>query len=206
MSRSTVTAALFTGVTAAAVGLSALLLSATGPQAAPAAAATAPAPAYSVPALAEELAPGADLTVAQADALTLAADRVCEGLTAEVPVMVLADTLVTQQGLSDEEARDFVHAAAAGHCARPDGQPAAVSPSVAPRPAAPVSAPAPEPAEAPAPAPVAPEVPVPAAPVPGGVDCGGQYAPPNAWCSAPDVPEEDVQHQLPEETLGRVIG
>jgi len=59
---------------------------------------------------------GTDFTQAQVDEILLAADRVCEGITAGVPVVVMADTLVQTQGIGDEAARDFVNLAATTRC------------------------------------------------------------------------------------------
>jgi hypothetical protein len=59
---------------------------------------------------------GVDLPADHAAELLLAADRVCEGITAEVPVVDMADALVRDLGLTDEEARHFVNTAAMVHC------------------------------------------------------------------------------------------
>lgn len=63
------------------------------------------------------LAPGTHFAPEHADALLAAADRVCEGVTAEVPVVDMANALAESLGLTDEEARDFVNTAATVHCA-----------------------------------------------------------------------------------------
>lgn len=55
-------------------------------------------------------------TPAQLTELNYAADRVCEGLTANVPLMVLADTVSAEQGLTDEQAHDFVAEVALERC------------------------------------------------------------------------------------------
>jgi hypothetical protein len=54
------------------------------------------------------LAPGSDFTEEQARDLTSWAFKVCEGITAEVPVVDMADVLVREVGMTDAEARDFV--------------------------------------------------------------------------------------------------
>jgi hypothetical protein len=54
-----------------------------------------------------------------AEELSLAADRVCEGITAGVPVMVMADTAAAQLALTDEEARHLVNTAAVTRCVTP---------------------------------------------------------------------------------------
>jgi Protein of unknown function (DUF732) len=64
------------------------------------------------------LAPGTELEPGQAAALVEAADRVCEGVTAAVPVVVMADTVAADLGLSDTEARHLVNTAATTRCAR----------------------------------------------------------------------------------------
>jgi hypothetical protein len=78
---------------------------------------TAPAPAADAFLMAL-VGPGTEVP-ANAEELLLAADRVCEGVTAEVPVMVTADTLAAELGLTDEEARHLVNTAAVTHCAAP---------------------------------------------------------------------------------------
>lgn len=62
------------------------------------------------------LAPGTDFAPEQAQELTYAADRVCEGQTAEVPVPVMVDTLVRDQGMTLDEATHFVNTALSVHC------------------------------------------------------------------------------------------
>jgi hypothetical protein len=59
---------------------------------------------------------GTDFTPGMLTEVRAAADRVCEGVTAGVPVMVMADTLAVEQGLTDPEARHFVNQAALGYC------------------------------------------------------------------------------------------
>jgi hypothetical protein len=61
--------------------------------------------------------PGTDLTEGQAAELIAAADRVCEGFTAGVPVAVMSTTLMTELSLTGEEARHLVNTAAVLHCA-----------------------------------------------------------------------------------------
>lgn len=61
--------------------------------------------------------PDTDLTVDQAREVVSTANRVCDGLTAGVP-MVEFTFVLAEQGLTDTEARAFVTAvAASGHCA-----------------------------------------------------------------------------------------
>lgn len=57
------------------------------------------------------------LSVGQLGAIEVAADQICEGLTAEVPVMVMADQLVRDQGMTDQQARAFVNEVATERCA-----------------------------------------------------------------------------------------
>lgn len=76
------------------------------------AAATVEAPAP----LLVALAPASDFTPEHAAVLVEAADRVCEGATAGVPVVEMADRLVVELSLTDEEARTFVNTAATVHC------------------------------------------------------------------------------------------
>jgi hypothetical protein len=60
--------------------------------------------------------PGTDLTLDQAREVVLAADRVCDGMTAGVPLMDMADTLTVDLGLTDTEAHAFVRSAAQVNC------------------------------------------------------------------------------------------
>lgn len=53
---------------------------------------------------------------ANAEDLSLAADRVCEGVTAEVPVVVMADAIAAEFSVDDEQAREFVNLAATVRC------------------------------------------------------------------------------------------
>lgn len=116
MTRTIATAAALLALIGAAVALIAALLMPN-----PASAVSAPAP---VPATATgeldgflaALAPSTDLSPEQAADLLAAADLVCEGVTAEVPVMVMADTLAADLGLTDEEARHLVNTAATVYC------------------------------------------------------------------------------------------
>jgi hypothetical protein len=62
------------------------------------------------------LAPDQDLTEAQATEVLLAADRVCEGMQAGVPLMDMAIEVQASQGLTGVEAHDFVKRAAQAHC------------------------------------------------------------------------------------------
>lgn len=122
MSRhATVTALLFTAV-AAAFGLLAAVLMPAGPaqavQERPAAAAAAEAQAPAAapdPFLVALMGPGTGIP-ANAEELLAAADRVCGGIAAEVPVMVMADALTVELSLTDEEARHFVNTAATVRC------------------------------------------------------------------------------------------
>lgn len=61
--------------------------------------------------------PATDVVPEQALELVYAAHRVCEAITAEVPVIVMADTLVVDHGLTDTEARDFIALAGQLYCA-----------------------------------------------------------------------------------------
>jgi hypothetical protein len=60
--------------------------------------------------------PATELTLDQAREVIAAADRVCEGMTAGVPLMDMADALTVDLGLTDTEAHDFVKAAAQLNC------------------------------------------------------------------------------------------
>lgn len=114
------TAAAFALVVAGFAILANLLL----PADAPAAVAEAPAvvavetPAPAVDPLLAALAPSTDLAPEQAARLLDAADRVCEGLTAGVPVAIMSTDLMHDLSLTGEEARDLVNTAALIHCAR----------------------------------------------------------------------------------------
>jgi hypothetical protein len=78
------------------------------------------APAVEAPALDEDpflLALLGDAGLPEnAEELLLAADRVCEGVTAEVPVVVMADTVAAEFSVDDEQAREFVNLAATIRC------------------------------------------------------------------------------------------
>ncbi len=125
MSRTARTAAALLILAAALAGLVALLMPS------PAAhAAQEPAPAtWQADTAAEPadaflaaLAPATDLSPAQAAALTEAADRVCEGLTAQVDLLTMQNALTAAPlpglngPLTDEEARHLVNTAAVVHC------------------------------------------------------------------------------------------
>jgi hypothetical protein len=56
------------------------------------------------------------LSGAEQSQVEAAADRVCEGVTGQVPVMGMADTLVEEQGMTDEQARAFVNEVAVQRC------------------------------------------------------------------------------------------
>lgn len=62
------------------------------------------------------LAPSTELTDTQVLSMLEVADLICEGMTAGVPLMNMADSLVWNQGLTDEEAHDFVRTVAQTHC------------------------------------------------------------------------------------------
>jgi hypothetical protein len=62
------------------------------------------------------LGPDTDASPERVVELLLAADRVCEGFTAEVPVVDLADTVAEELSLTDEEARAFVNTAGTVRC------------------------------------------------------------------------------------------
>lgn len=62
------------------------------------------------------LVPDADLSTDQLEQVSLVADQICEGITAGVPLMNMADSLVWNQGLTDTEAHDFVREVAQTHC------------------------------------------------------------------------------------------
>lgn len=97
---------------AAAVGAIGFLLMPNPPAraASPASGPVAAAPDLSTPG-AEPLTPG------QEAAASAAADRVCEGLTAGVPVTTMETTVAAEGGMSLPAAHDWV-AAAAARCAR----------------------------------------------------------------------------------------
>jgi len=86
----------------------------------PAPAVVEPAPVVEAPALADDPFLGALLGDAglpeNAEELSLAADRVCEGFTAEVPLVVMADTIAVEFGVDDEQAREFVNLAGTIRC------------------------------------------------------------------------------------------
>lgn len=69
------------------------------------------------PFLVELVGPGTDLAPAQAAALLAAADTVCEGFTAGVPVAIMSTTLMNDLNITGTEARDLVNLAATTHCA-----------------------------------------------------------------------------------------
>jgi hypothetical protein len=60
--------------------------------------------------------PATGYTPEQAAELVLAAHRVCEGSTAGVPVVDMATVLTVDHGLTDDEARAFIAAAADAYC------------------------------------------------------------------------------------------
>lgn len=131
MTRAATTSVLTALLLAAFAGLAVLLLpasagavTATDHGQPPVVAATALPPGAVAPAqadapdafLAALLGPATDLAPGQAETLTAAADRVCEGFTAGVPVVVMADRLSAELGLTDEEARHLVNTAGTVHC------------------------------------------------------------------------------------------
>jgi uncharacterized protein involved in copper resistance len=69
-------------------------------------------PAPAVDPVIEQLMPGTEVTPERAQQLAEAADRVCEGVAAQVPVVDMAATLSADLGLDDTEARTFVAVAA----------------------------------------------------------------------------------------------
>ncbi len=124
MRRHATTLVLFAAVVGALAALAALLLPAAAgatvpthrPQEvrlAPAVHATTPQPDAFLVAL---VGPGTDLAPGQAEELTLAADRVCEGVTAGVPEGFMIRTVSEEQGVSLEDAHRFVEAAMTIHC------------------------------------------------------------------------------------------
>lgn len=123
MTRHATTAAALAAVLAGFVVLAGLLMPAPAAEAAqapPAAAVQVQTPVTAEDAfLAALLGPGTGIP-ANADALLIAADLVCEGITAEVPVMVMADGTAADLSLTDEEARHFVNTAAVTWCQRDD--------------------------------------------------------------------------------------
>jgi hypothetical protein len=60
--------------------------------------------------------PGGDWTQAQVTEVQAAADRVCEGLTAQVPVPDMVLTLTAQEGLTPGQAAAFVRAVSQTRC------------------------------------------------------------------------------------------
>lgn len=122
MIRHATTALLAAAVVLAFAALAAVLLPAD-----PAAAVQAPAvsaaaavqvqePAPAADPFLAALAPSSDFTPEQAAALSSAADRVCEGFTADVPVVVMEETLGAELHLTPAEAHSFVAAAAEARC------------------------------------------------------------------------------------------
>lgn len=122
MRRHATTAILFAAVVGALAALAALLLpasaAATVPaqqvSVVPAVHATTPQPDAFLVAL---LGDATDLAPGQAEELLLAADRVCEGITAEVPEGFMIRTVSEEQGVTLEEAHQFVETAMTVHCA-----------------------------------------------------------------------------------------
>ncbi len=53
---------------------------------------------------------------ANADELSLAADRVCEGFAAGVPLVSMTDRIAVEFGVDDEESRRFVNLAGVTRC------------------------------------------------------------------------------------------
>ncbi len=83
-----------------------------------AAAAVADVPVADVDAtfLAQLFGPDTDYAPDHAAALVTAAHRVCEGITADVPVVDMAAVLTTAHGFTDDEARTFIALAADTYC------------------------------------------------------------------------------------------
>jgi hypothetical protein len=74
-----------------------------------------PAPVEVDPFLAALVGEGTEVPANSAE-LLLAADRVCEGLTAGVDLLTMQDGIAVEFGVGDEEARLFVNLAAGIHC------------------------------------------------------------------------------------------
>jgi hypothetical protein len=118
--RHAVTALVLLAVAALLGLMAALLMPAPPAQAvqAPPTPATQPVtPADTGDAFLAALAPATDLPADTAAALTEAADRVCEGFTAGVPVAVMTTTLMGELSLTGEEARTLVGVATSTRCA-----------------------------------------------------------------------------------------
>lgn len=119
MTTSARTLAAFVLVVAALIGLGALLTSdyssPVEPVSVSQAAVVSPAVTVLDPVLSAAFG-DADFTEAQTQEVWLAADRICEGYTAGVPLMVMADQLVAEQGITDEQAHDFVRLVVQTRC------------------------------------------------------------------------------------------
>lgn len=109
----------FTAVAAGIAAIAWLLMPA------PASQRTAPAPAVSAVAAVHTtapdpflaaLAPSTELPPDQAQALSEAADQVCEGLTSGVPVTTMTSTLMAELHLTGPEAMRLVNIAATTRC------------------------------------------------------------------------------------------
>src|SRR4051812_3263380 len=83
---------------------------------APAAVAAAPSGVGTDFGLMQIALPGGDWTQAQVTEVQAAADRVCEGLTAQVPVPDMVLTLTAQEGLTPGQAAAFVRAVSQTRC------------------------------------------------------------------------------------------
>jgi hypothetical protein len=118
IARPAVTALAFAAVLALGALLAAVLMPNPTAQAAPAVEVAEVAPVVAEPAAPFLVALLGDSgTPENAGELLLAADRVCEGLTAGVPVVVMADGIAAEFGVDDEQARHFVNTAGVVHCA-----------------------------------------------------------------------------------------
>jgi hypothetical protein len=77
---------------------------------------TAPVPAEVDPLVAAVFGGQTDYTTVQADRIHQAADRVCEGFTAQVPLVVMEPELVQEFDMTGEQAHEFVQVAHAQQC------------------------------------------------------------------------------------------
>lgn len=121
MRRHATTLVLFAAVVGALAALAALLLpaaaGATQPTQRPAPVTVAPAVHAAPDAfLTALLGDATDLAPGQGEQLLEAADRVCEGITAQVPEGFMIRTVSEEQGVTLEEAHQFVETAMSVHC------------------------------------------------------------------------------------------
>jgi hypothetical protein len=115
MSHTLRTYAAFAAVVAAFIGLAVLLAPGTA-SARPDPGSTTTAPAVSSEVLTAAFGGGAGYTYEQVREIRAAADRVCEGIRAEVPMVDMTAALSTAYGLDDATARNFVTVVARAHC------------------------------------------------------------------------------------------